>query len=299
MAAIKITVLILCLGITLGRRVKRQDEECVNSDTICEKYGDASLDIYCNDASTGVAEGCCLACQGHIGEHVEEKRGDDECTNGDDICKAYGDEDLDIYCNDASTGVPDVCCLACQGHIGELDEKRTVEENRDEDCTNADVVCELYDEEELNMYCNEPSTGVGEGCCLACQGLIEGERGLERQELPEARSLTALLALLETGKVIFDFIDGATFDPSDWWNASQAGKDSESLRKMITSCGEGADASCLIGKRVTCKGASGLGRYGAVVSRVNLNKNWIEVIWDDGDYPAWKTAKLCWAELPN
>ena len=66
------------------------------------------------------------------------------------------------------------------------------------------------------------------------------------------------------------------------------------FRKMIENCGEGADASCLIGAKVTCKGASGFGRYTAEITKVDLNKNWIEVLWDDGGYTAWKTAKLCW-----
>ena len=102
-------------------------------------------------------------------------------------------------------------------------------------------------------------------------------------------------AAIKSGTVILDVAKSASFDPADWWNDLHKGSDMASIGKMISKCGGGSgDASVLIGKRVTCHGASGLGSYGAKITKVDMNKGWIEVLWDDGGYTAWKTAKLCW-----
>merc|ERR1712038_1878505 len=35
-------------------------------------------------------------------------------ADGDDRCSKYSDSDLDKYCKDAKTGVPEVCCASCK-----------------------------------------------------------------------------------------------------------------------------------------------------------------------------------------
>jgi len=37
--------------------------------------------------------------------------------DGDDHCSKYSDNNLDKYCKDAATGVPEVCCASCKGHV--------------------------------------------------------------------------------------------------------------------------------------------------------------------------------------
>jgi len=37
--------------------------------------------------------------------------------DGDDHCSKYSSNDLDKYCKDAATGVPEVCCASCKGHV--------------------------------------------------------------------------------------------------------------------------------------------------------------------------------------
>merc|ERR1712244_19454 len=82
-----------------------------------------------------------------------------ECTNGDEICEKYTDSDLDAYCADDSTGVPEVCCAACAAHTAKRQEA---------ECTNGDEVCEKYTDSDLDAYCTDESTGVPEVCCAAC-----------------------------------------------------------------------------------------------------------------------------------
>jgi len=41
-----------------------------------------------------------------------------------------------------------------------------------EECIDDDPHCKKFDAEELVMYCNDPSTGVGKGCCESCKGYM-------------------------------------------------------------------------------------------------------------------------------
>merc|ERR1719322_1467958 len=95
-------------------------------------------------------------------------RQETECTNGDEVCEKYTDSDLDAYCADESTGVPEVCCAACAAHSAKRAMPKTFLQMRQEECTNGDEICEKYTDSDLDAYCADDSTGVPEVCCAAC-----------------------------------------------------------------------------------------------------------------------------------
>ena len=93
-----------------------------------------------------------------------------------------------------------------------------------------------------------------------------------------------------SAQFIINTVTNTSVDPATWWNSAMSTADHVKLESMANSAG---GINNLRGRRVKCAGASGLGSYGAVITRVDVGKGWIEVLWDDGDYTAWKTAKLC------
>jgi len=43
--------------------------------------------------------------------------GEEECIDGEEVCGLYSESDLRNYCNDDSTGIPDICCAACKPYV--------------------------------------------------------------------------------------------------------------------------------------------------------------------------------------
>merc|ERR1712168_1376243 len=144
---------------------------------VCGEYHPHDLDNYCNDESTGVAEECCASCKDYIKAAPAKlvKREADECVDNMDICKSYGPSSLAMYCNDESTGVLEECCASCKPYIKAELFKRAEEEECVDNPKYAEAARQKYDEEELELYCNDPETGVNVVCCATCKPYFKAE----------------------------------------------------------------------------------------------------------------------------
>ena len=92
--------------------------------------------------------------------------------------------------------------------------------------------------------------------------------------------------------------DPSSSDPADIWNNMMKGEDEKSLLEMIRRFKGSSlkDSHLLIGKPIKCHGSSGFGTYDASITKVDVGKGWLEVLWTNEQYTSWKTAKLCWME---
>jgi len=168
-----------CKGYMKPTLVKREvDEECVDNYEVCGEYHPHDLDNYCNDESTGVAEECCASCKDYIKAapaKLVKREVDEECVDNYEVCAEYKPFEREMYCNDPSTGVAEECCASCKDYIKAELFKRAEEEECVDNPKYAEAACQKYDEEELELYCNDPETGVNVVCCATCKPYFKAE----------------------------------------------------------------------------------------------------------------------------
>jgi len=178
-----VAALLLAVGVFAG-------EECIDDDPHCKKFDAEELVMYCNDPSTGVGKGCCESCKGYMRPESLSKRGEEaECVDNYEVCSEYRPDDLEKYCNDPETGVPEECCKTCEVYIGKGKtlSKREItfpEICEDEKSENGEV-CKLYSPRDLDSYCHDESDGVLDLCCATCKAHLQAATLLKRSEKAE------------------------------------------------------------------------------------------------------------------